>query len=77
MTNIPTAEDFILQKVQEGNYHRIPIEVESWLIEFAKIHCSEQSRTISEKAKILVISEYEITVDKESILTAYPLENIK
>ena len=46
-------------------------------LEFAKLHCIEQARVISEEVKTKVISEFEVIVDKDSILNAYSLDLIK
>jgi len=56
-------------------------------IEFANLHCIEQGKVISEKFKIdwnylnntsmTVPDEDSIKANKESILNAYPLDNIK
>lgn len=49
------------------------------MIEFAKYYCTEQARIISEKATASVCGsgEYWAEVDKDSILNAYDLNNIK
>jgi len=88
---IKTAEEFLKGK---------PFSIESinqHMIEFAKLHCIEQAKVISEKAEIEernylktpmkaenygqeVQSEHEgiyYGVDKNSILNAYNLNNIK
>ena len=62
--------------------------VKSAMIEFAKFHCIEQAKVISEKARTMddinsysgnTGSEYppDTIVDKDSILNAYDLNNIK
>ena len=85
---IPTAETFL------KNYIGISIdapeltpmdkgECKKMMIDFAKLHCTEQARVISEKAEMTgiaygndeSISDYE--VDKDSILNAYSLDLIK
>lgn len=74
----------------DGNFSIV--DIENAMIEFAKLHVTEALKQASEKAKVfqhsrdgkvstkskivrqkIMISE----VDKESILSAYPLENIK
>ena len=50
------------------------------MIEFAKIHVKEALDKASENADTCeqaVMRGHEIIVDKETILTSYPLENIK
>jgi hypothetical protein len=46
-------------------------------IEFVKLHVEAALKEASEKAKTNVISEYEVIIDKKSILNSYPLTNIK
>lgn len=78
---VPTAEDFInLEKYSNIGHGSMYIIYEA-LIEFAKLHCIEQARIISEtKVRGIYGSNKEFTrdfSDIESILNAYPLENIK
>jgi hypothetical protein len=78
-----TAEEFLEQKDNElgitwSEDNESIIEV---LKEFAKHHVTEALKAASEKAEITwdglpTIGEFQI-IDKESILNAYPLENIK
>lgn len=87
---IPTAEtllkdNFLLiedNKTCECHTHLI-IKV---MIEFAKLHCTEQAKVISKKAKTILVEdqcpltgqEFEVReIDKDSILNAYSLDNIK
>ena len=72
--SVPTAEDF-------KNYSGF-IEETDRLIEFAKLHAEAALLEASEKATVNIngfIQEYDenCCVDKDSILNAYPLENIK
>jgi len=74
----------------EGHYDYL-VEKDSFkeaMIEFAKLHVEEALKEASEKAKTDYeylgesgefedIPVYEYFVDKDSILNAYPLENIK
>ena len=88
-----TAEEFFKQKYKElgvtwknGDIKQFREEDIVIAIEFAKLHCIEQARVISEKAKIdwsylsgvyIVPDEDSIKINKESILNAYDLSNIK
>lgn len=87
---MPTAEQWLLKhktlsvydvaSYDEGGYAGVEEEaVYKIMVEFAKFHCEAQAKVISEKAKIAydVLNEDQIYIDKNSILTAYPLENIK
>ena len=73
-----TAAEFF----DEGNFNNVT----DMLIEFAKIHVQEALKQASENATGTPIDHEEISegsfrpiwgVDDESILNAYPLENIK
>jgi hypothetical protein len=88
----PTAEEFLIIKndrdfrlSKSGEY------ISDLLIEFAKLHCTEQARIISEKAELKEVFTYDTDgtcqiandmgdmyeLDKDSILNAYPLDNIR
>ena len=85
-----TAEEF-LKNSKNVNYTSLKDEVKLYfieqdLIEFAKMHVQEALKQASEKACVTPIDHEEISegsfrpiwgVDDESILNAYPLENIK
>ena len=73
-----TAAEFF----DEGNFNNVT----DMLIEFAKMHVLEALKQASENATVTPIDHEEISegyfipiwgVDDESILNAYPLENIK
>ena len=73
-----TAAEFF----DEGNFNNVT----DMLIEFAKMHVQEALKQASEKASVTPVDHEEISegsfrpiwgVDDESILNAYPLENIK
>ena len=74
MKNIPTAEEFFKEKY--GSNDRIAIDNAILLsIEFAKLHVEAQTEAI---LKITHKNGIPRIVDnKESILNAYPLTNIK
>lgn len=80
MNKIPTAEEFAKTHHPMKTY---PVDYQM-MIEFAKLHCEAQAKVISENVKTKEVDGgYQgggtsITiVDKESILNAYPLTNIK
>lgn len=74
MKKIPTAEEFMLENLQSMDQ----TEVEHAMIEFAKLHVQAALETASNEAttKFIAFTDDE-EVDKYSILTAYPLDNIK
>lgn len=83
MSKLPTAEEFLKQKPFIHGMTRLDQEVA--MIEFAKLHCIEQARVISEKAELETLyynpvnpsmGGHEI-VNKDSILNAYSLDLIK
>jgi hypothetical protein len=82
MDQIPTAEDFLLNAGFPG--HAKHGLAKKWMIEFAKLHVEVALKEASQQAKCcdgaIVNLGFEIisaTVEKDSILNAYPLENIK
>jgi hypothetical protein len=93
MSKIPTAEKFqrnySIEYYDEGGYQGIEEkEVSKMLIEFTKLHVEAALKQASEKAildstyidhigEFEDIPLYDYFVVKESILDAYPLENIK
>lgn len=74
----PTAEEF-LPKNSNGMYSRN--EVETAMIEFAKLHVEKALKEASQQAEISnkpkFSGDYNLVVDEDSILNSYPLENIK
>jgi len=88
MSKIPTAEEFIqnfLNKTHKGN---VGNSTEILMIEFTKLHVEAALKQASETAhtdhtyegqggEFEDIPIYNYFVDKNSILNAYPLENIK
>lgn len=90
MEKMPTAKDYFLQKVfprsffesrdsVELDYEIDPSKQESVqiMIEFAKLHVQQALKEASEKAESYVIGGLTSSVDKESILNSYSLDNIK
>lgn len=82
MSKIPTAEEFLNQKPFLNGMTRMDQRIA--MIEFAKLHVEAALKEASEKAETDyelgnpydANSRYEI-VNKNSILNAYSLENIK
>lgn len=74
---IPTSEEFL-----NANWRGkgLKLNVNGLMIEFAKLHLESQAKAIYEKAKINMFQDNEgitVEVDKDSILNAYSLDNIK
>jgi hypothetical protein len=88
MSNMPTAEEFIIQKQKELGYNPL-IDMQrssETLIEFARLHCIAQRESILENVRIEYFLEgedefgndvYGEKINEQSILEAYPLDNIK
>ena len=80
--NLPTAWEFI---ISHPGHLTGEVDDETLMIEFAKLHVEAALKEASEKVELSDLL-YEFIEDswesgdkikKESILTAYPLENIK
>lgn len=85
---ILTAREFTLHRTASKFLTRTDIKVEQHydlMIEFAKLHVQEALKQANEK--VIVKEEYQYDeydnciliakIDRDSILNAYPLENIK
>lgn len=76
--NIKTAEEFVLDSY-ELNY--VDSELIEIMVNFAKMHVQKALEAALNNAEIdsvnMGASEFQDVVSSESILTAYPLENIK
>ena len=74
--NIPTAEEIYLKYTQCVMNHG---DIKTAMIEFAKLHVQAALKDASEKSTVIRDEEfYTIShVNKNSILNAYPLTNIK
>ena len=66
---IPTAEEFL---ETDKDWNRTTAQM---MIEFAKLHVEEALKQASEQ--VYVSDTVFCEIDKDSILNAYPLENIK
>ena len=89
MSKIPTAEEF-LNKYDYPSIRFCNVcmnfekDLQKMLIEFAKLHVEACKKEINEKViltdevcEVLQNHWFEEYIDKNSILNAYPLENIK
>lgn len=81
-----TAEEFFFDYSIDYEYDNLSVnckqEITHKAVEFAKLHVEAALKKVSEKATINIngfIQDYDenLCVDKNSILTSYPLENIK
>jgi hypothetical protein len=74
--NIPTAEDFFAEHCVE-----MDSTVAKQMIEFAKLHVQAALKAADDNADVTAVdvcmSGVIWGVDSETILNAYPLENIK
>jgi len=80
MSNIPTAEEFMTDEYQIKHYGTVLTKPTQAAIEFAKLHVQAQNKAIIENVEIIDYDEHEQYsphVDEQTILTAYPLTNIK
>ena len=79
---IPTAEEFLASKQYDWAED---INTTECMIEFAKLHCEAQAKIIAKNVKMEDVGEVNSEWDweeyyivyKNSILNAYPLDNIK
>lgn len=85
MSKIPTAEecfnnfvDFEISPLKEYTPKVLTHDTKLAMIEFAKLHVEAALKEASEKSTCMNEDPfYSDMIDKESILNAYPLENIK
>lgn len=78
MSKIPTADEFLEKNIDYDLPQDCYNDVERAMIEFAKIHVEAALKAAASDAytKDVPFSN-DVEVDQESILTAYPSENIK
>lgn len=81
MSKTPTVKEFLSSKKWDPQ-DSLKERYYKSMIEFAKLHVKAALKEASEKATVNIngfIQEYDenCCVDKDSILNAYPLENIK
>ena len=81
INEIDTTDDFLcpsnLYSYKESLSLGCISEIKEVMIDFAKYHVGLALKQASEKAKTKVVSEYEVIVDKDSILNCYDLSKIK
>lgn len=74
---IPTAEEFFNNK---GIFGSMEERLSQYAIEFAKLHVEAALKDASNNAEGIDADNYYVPnscIDKQSILNAYPLTNIK
>lgn len=81
LDNMITAKEFLKSKGCEFNTYDIGkcfdgVEIKD-VIEFAKLHVEAALKAASEKVEWNGYTLAGVEIDKDSILDAYPLENIK
>ena len=82
MSKIPTIEEFFnIEKIKKLNTGQGLLKISQDLaVEFAKMHVESALKSVNDN---VIINDYNIHeeycphVDENSILNAYPLENIK
>jgi hypothetical protein len=76
---IQTAEEFLSKNIDYVLENDCKEDVKTAMIEFAKLHVESALKNASEKSTVIRDEEfYTIShVNKNSILNAYPLTNIK
>ena len=77
MKQLPTAQELLQTKGIGGVQAKT---ISEWMIEFTKLHVEAALRSAAENAGVNwngAGSDLDALVDKQSILNAYPLDNIK
>ena len=69
-----TAENYIVNKAKSG-IPPTPSQVECWIIEFAKMHVSEALKQANLTVHHAIVND--LLISENTIINAYPLENIK
>lgn len=84
MHKIPTAEEFMLNEYETDDVNKIvaePQHVKWMMIEFAKLHVQPALKAAAENCRLKVPEDRDahalFVIDRESILNAYPLTNVK
>lgn len=83
MITIPTAENFIINKLDETqpneNRPQTPKQVEEWMIEFAKMHVTKALKCAAKASESFDFSGDEdlFQMNQVNVLTAYNLDNIE
>ena len=83
MSTVPTAKEFLEYRTPRGIDNLYPVYWEA-MIEFARLHVEAALQAASQKAKAdteiahFAEGSYKApVVDKSTILTSYPLDNIQ
>jgi hypothetical protein len=69
MNKIPTAKEFYDMHDSD--------DCVVMMREFAKLHVEEALKAAAENADLIDIDRFAFKIDKDTILNAYPLKNIK
>ena len=78
MNKIPTAEEFSMDIEFLVEYDLVLFDnIYKYAIDFAKLHVKAALENASKKVYADSDDDGNTFIDKESILNAYPLENIK
>ena len=86
MSKIPTAEEKLKANFYNGSFIEINSgdfeDIKNIMIEFTKLHVEAALNAASENSRVNIngfLQDYDKSccVDKNSILNAYPLENVK
>jgi hypothetical protein len=75
MNKIPTAEAFA--KPHRKSVLGYDVLTVDEAIEFAKLHVEAALKAAAENADLIDIDRFAFKIDKDTILNAYPLKNIK
>lgn len=83
MNKVPTAEEFLKKSIDYVLEKDAKQDVVQAMIEFAKLHVEAQRDDILKKVSLTDFAQEFLqegasdAIDEESIINAYPLENIK
>ncbi len=85
MEKIPTAEEFLENHLEISYFYDdksgamvcYADDMQKAMIEFARLHVQAALEAASVKAELKEAYSGMVWIDEESILNAYPLENIK
>jgi hypothetical protein len=83
MNKVPTAEEFLKKNIDYVLEKDAKQDVVQAMIEFAKLHVEAQRDDILKKVSLTDFAQEFLqegasdAIDEESIINAYPLENIK
>lgn len=85
-SKIPTAEEIIIAKFKDSflDFEYLDLHIEA-MEEFARLHVTAALEAVIEKVDLIDVGDTDlngqhvpnILIDEQSILNAYPLDNIK